>query len=102
MPYNVAIQSEQGRPLPGVIYFWLAGDRIGEALIPPGGITLTDEQVEIADHFTLESPGYYFIGTSYLYDENTFTLTTKPKTGVYIVLGLAGGFILSKLLKFKL
>lgn len=102
MPYKVTIKSEQGELLPGVIYFWLDGEQIGEANIPTGTATLTDDEVQGADHFTVESPGYSFYGTSYLYDDNVFTLAQKSKTAVYVVLGLVGGFLISKLLKFKL
>ncbi len=102
MPYKVIIKSEQGEPLAGVIYFWLGGDQIGEAHISAAGATLTDDEVQGADHFTVESPGYSFYGTSYLYDDNVFTLAQKPKTAMYVVLGLVGGFMIAKLLKFKL
>lgn len=102
MPYKVTIRNEQGEPLAGVVYFFLDGDLIGEAIIPAGGATLTAEQVEIADRYTVESPGYYFHGTSNLYDENIFTLARKPKTALYVGLAVVGGFLLSKLVKFKL
>jgi hypothetical protein len=102
MPYKVIIQNEQGEPLAGVVYFWLDGDRLGEAIIPAGGTTLTDEQVEIADRFTVTADGYHFYGTSNLYDDNIFTLARKVNTGLYVAVALVGGFILSKLVKFKL
>jgi hypothetical protein len=102
MPYKVKIQSEQLAPLAGVMYFFLNGDRIGEALIPAGGTTLTDEQVEIADRYTVTADGYAWYGTSNLYDDNVFTLAKSPKTGLYVAIALVGGFVLSKLAKFKL
>jgi len=102
MPYRVTIQSEQGQPLAGTVYFWLNGEQIGEAGISAGGSTLTNEEVEQADRYTIESPGYSYYGTSTLYDDNMFTLAKKTSAGVYVVLAAVGGFVLSKLLKFKI
>jgi len=102
MPYRVTIKSEQGQPLAGTMYFWLNGEEIGQAGISAGGSTLSDQEVEQADHYTVEAPGYSFYGTSVLYENNVFTLAQKPKTAMYVVLGLAGGFLLAKLLNFKL
>lgn len=102
MPYKVAIQNEQFEPLAGVIYFWSDGERIGEARIPAGGATLTDEEVNAADRYTVESDGYSYYGTSTMYEDNVFTLAAKPKTGLYVALALVGGFVLSKLVKFRL
>jgi hypothetical protein len=103
MPYNVKIQSEQGKPLAGVVYFWLNGEQIGEAGISAGGSTLSDEEVEQADHYTVESPGYYFLGISSLYNDTVFTLTQKPHSALVAVLAAAvAGFVLSKFVKFKI
>jgi hypothetical protein len=102
MPYKVIIQNESGNLLPATIYFWSNGDRIGEAYIRSGVAELTDEEVNTADHFTVESDGYYWQGTGYLFDEHTFTLVKKPPIGLYVGLALAGGFMLSKLSKFRL
>jgi hypothetical protein len=102
MPYNIKIQNEQGQPLAGVVYFWKDGDRIGEALISAAGATLTDEEVNAADRYTVESPGYSYYGTSTMYDDNVFTLAQRPKMGLYVGLAMVGGFVLSKLIKFRL
>lgn len=102
MPYKVTIKSEQGNMIPGVLYFWLDGEQIGEANIPTGQATLTDDEVESADHYTVESPGYHFYGTSVIYDDTVFTLAKKPNTALYVGLALVGGFFLSKLIKFRL
>jgi len=103
MPYNIKIQNEQGEPLAGVLYFWLNGEQIGEAGISVGGSTLSDEEVEQADHYTVESPGYYFLGISSLYNDTVFTLTQKPRSALVVVLAAAAaGFVLSKIIKFKL
>ena len=102
MPYKVKIQNEQLEPLSGVVYFWSGGEQIGEAHIPAGGATLTDDEVNVADRYTVTADGYSYYGTSALYDDNVFTLAVKPKTGLYVALALVGGFVLSKLVKFKL
>lgn len=102
MPYNIIIQNEQGEPLRGTVHFFLEGVEIGEAGISPGGSTISDEEVEGADHYRIDADGYNWYGTSNLYDTSTFTLTKKPQTGLYIAVALVAGFAFSKLVKFKL
>ncbi len=102
MPYNVKIQNEQYQPIPGTLYTWSGGGKVGEFDIPIGGTSIDDNAIEQADHFTVESPGYSYYGTSTIFDDTVFTLAAKPKTGLYVALAFVGGFVLSKLVNLRL
>lgn len=104
MPYNVQIRNQQGKPLPGIIYFYdTAGTEIGMATVYPGGSEMDVEQVESAVHYWVTSPGYSPYGTSTLYPEgNTFTLFRSVPTYAYWGLGAIVALALAKLFKLKL
>lgn len=103
MPYNIKIQDDQGRPLRGSLYMYNEqGEEIGEAGISEGGSDVSDGEITGAYHFKVTSPGYYYYGTSVLYETNTFTLNKKPQTALWVALAVAGGFALAKLVKLKL
>ncbi len=100
MPYNVRIQNFDGLGLAGsLLLFDAIGEQIGEAHISSGGSTLTDDDLNGADHIRVTAPGYNYYGTTQLYDDNLFTLSRKPPIVLYAAVGALAGMLLQKFLK---
>lgn len=94
---RITIKNESGQAIEGFIQWYdSAGDLLGAAEIPVTGIDLSDSQVEYAVKFRVESPGYYWFGTSQLYDDNVFTLVKKPSMLPALLVGAVVSFIMIK------
>ena len=104
MNYYIEIKNFEGIPLAGTVFLYKQDNQLGAWSIAPDGTTLTDEDIAGADHFRITAEGYGWYGTTNLYGTNVFTLDKlqKERTALWLTLGLAGGFVLFKLVKFKL